>query len=84
MHGYLAFFCLAALCCTPPASRCCAEGSHCSPSLLYQGQSGTHATIATATPPPYTYKPIQDTASAGSESRRCQSFRSTEADHAAV
>ena len=59
MHDYLAFFCLAALCCTP-ASCCCAEGSHCSPSLLYQGQSGTHATIATATPPPYTYVSIRD------------------------
>lgn len=55
LPGYLTFFCFATFCLAAPSFWGCADGSHFSSLLLYQGQSGTQATIANATPPPYTY-----------------------------
>ena len=54
LPGYLTFFCFAIPCLAAVSSWGRADGSHFSSLLLYQGQSGTQATIANATPPPYT------------------------------
>lgn len=54
--NYLVLFCLLALKLVTGVCSLCsgADGSHLSGCRLYQGQSGTQATIATATPLPYT------------------------------